>query len=261
MLHFKVHHNSETEVFYENVGAQCSYVSSPMSNIQENTPQYSQTLVNNVEERRLNMHTPMAKAASQNQITSMMDEVKNKKARKLKSVYVRPVPSLVCATFNFILLRNGGMLHRVQIPRIGGKAMVRMHSTCTLDNILMMLGISYVTDADFKSKLNEQNFKESDVMQFCRSYEMATSQTELQLARFNIIKNNETLWNKKAIIQESARKVYCSLHDNESDMVNLLFGKYQKYVVRGRCCNNGCRRINHFLTRTRLDVRMQYKYY
>jgi hypothetical protein len=198
----------------------------------------------------------MAKAAAQTQLMSMEDEVRNKTSRRKKSTYVRPLPSLLRPTANFQLLSNGGRLHHVEIPYIGGKAEVRMHSTCTLDNALMMFGISYMTNDAFKSNLNRPEFANGNVAQFCKSFELATSQADVQLARFNTVKNCQVLWSKKNIVQETKRRVYCSLDSNESDIVNLVFGKHQKHVIRGYCHNSNCPKKSMLLTRTKLDVRI-----
>ena len=159
-------------------------------------------------------------------------------------MYICPPPGFLQPAHKYILLQNGGQLQKEMIEGFG-IMQVNLRNTCSVDNILLFLAISYHQHKEYRSAL--KNMKQehgcecaSKVVQFCKNYLSSENQQQAQQARFRFLSQFDQMWKDKLLIPTSSGRVYGNLENSEQDMALMLVGEIQRYRVRHYCNSTEC---------------------
>jgi hypothetical protein len=196
------------------------------------------------------VHCPMTLDSTNNEIESLTAEAKNKTRKRKRGVYYHPPPGFLSGPdgtlhADVVLLRNGGQIvrHRYldnEEQRLC-TATIRMHNTCTVDNILTCLVLAYRDIELVRATLTEARVPRSvAIAAFAAQMLAARSPLEAQKARFDLLNSCADLWAKRCLVKQGANVVYGNLFGSDADFVTAIFGQLHTFFEDSICSNSSC---------------------
>ena len=191
----------------------------------------------------VSFHTPMLTSRHSAPSSAALDVVVNKghpKKRRL-GCNIKPMQGYLRVQHGTLLLRNGGQICN-SLDRDQQRVLVRVRNTCTIDNLLMVLYLSFKENAAFANALRDSELGEAAVLlNFAQSMAQARSMLATEVARWQLIRGVGKFYTEGRIWHETKGIVVADLFAAEEEIVNEVLGDMRKIKVHSICANAHCR--------------------